>query len=84
MTKIPNFTKMLKEDLIHILNEAEVNLLAAIDVLKEKCLVMENKIQPSQALIELASINLLKMEYRPSLTWDYVNEDDYEQEENSE
>ena len=54
MCKIPNFTKMLRETLIPLLKEAESNLVEAVNILKDQCLIFENKIQPDQVFVELA------------------------------
>ncbi len=67
MRKIPNFCKILREELVPILEKAEENFLAAIRIMKQECLIFENNIQPDQVFIELAQVILLMREYRPRI-----------------
>jgi len=54
MSKIPNLTKKLRDDLIPILDKAEKALEISTDLLKEECLIFENCISPDRSFIELA------------------------------
>jgi len=47
MHKIPNWTKSLNKLLIPILEKSEKNLVSAINILKNQCLIFENDILPS-------------------------------------
>jgi len=73
MLEIPNFSKTLKEFLVPLLQNAKEYLKKCLNIMKGECIFMENNINIEDILMDLAEICILLREYRPRVTYKYVD-----------